>query len=134
MRTILTECRPVLLIQLIDIEAAKSNAQKRVAKSMCRHEIIGVVAAFMFVLWITSAFSQRWNQYAPRVPIPWLIAVLSGSKNEMVMWRTFTLQVGIVIYMICYTIQILTWCVQNLLPPGIIAGLVIFILQRQYQD
>ena len=101
---------------------------------MCRYGSIGIVATFMLILWITSALSQRWNRYAPRVPIPWLMAVLFGSKDEMVMWRTFTLQVGIVIYMICYTAQLFVWCIQSLLPPGIVAGLVIFILQRQKQS
>jgi hypothetical protein len=49
----------------------------------------------------------------------------------MVMWQTFNIQVGIVVYMICFTIQLLAWCVQSLMPPGVVAGLVVAILQSQ---
>jgi hypothetical protein len=98
---------------------------------MCRYESIAVDAAFLLILWIINALSQRWNPYAPRTAIPWLLAVLAGSKNEMVMWRAFTIQVGIVVYMICFTTQLLIWCVQSLIPPAVVAGLAVAILQSQ---
>lgn len=98
---------------------------------MCRYESLVVVAIVALVFWTISSLSQRWNPYAPRIKISWLLAVLAGSKDDMVMWRTFTIQVGIVVYLATYTILLLIWCIDSLLPPSIVGALVTLILQMR---
>ena len=62
-----------------------------------------VVGSFLAALWILCAAGQRWDRRLPRVAIPRVAAVLTGSKGSCVIWRYLALQVGLVFDFALYT-------------------------------
>jgi hypothetical protein len=88
-----------------------------------------VILGLSAIFWSISAMSQRLNPYAPRVKTPRWLAFVLGSKTDKVMWRTATIQIGVVLNLICYAAILVKWNVSNLLVPAVISGTVMFVLQ-----
>lgn len=89
-----------------------------------------VIFMVYLVFWCISAASQRMNPYAPRIRTARWFAFLLGSRTDQVMWRTATIQVGTLIYLVCYAAILWVWGVSNLLIPFILSSLVALVLQR----
>lgn len=88
------------------------------------------IFALSAVFWIISVASQRMNRYGPRVEITHWLAFLLGSKTDMVMWRTATIQIGVLINLMCYAAILWVWGVSNLLIPFMLSSVITLALQR----
>jgi hypothetical protein len=89
-----------------------------------------VIFMVYLVFWCISAISQRMNSYAPRIRTARWFAFLLGSRTDQVMWRTATIQVGMLIYLVCYAAILWALGVSNLLIPFILSSLGALVLQK----
>jgi hypothetical protein len=82
------------------------------------------------VFWCITVISQRMNPFAPRVRTARWFAFLLGSRTDQVMWRTATIQIGMLVYVVCYAAILWVCKVSDLLIPFILSSVVVLILQR----
>lgn len=88
-----------------------------------------ILGTFTLFLWGLNAVAQRFSSNPSRIKVHSLVAFLAGSRNQYVIWRTLTFQIGFVANLIFYSLLIMLTGQANLAITGSIALLLILALQ-----
>jgi hypothetical protein len=90
-----------------------------------------ILAIFTLGLWGLNAAAQRFDKNADRVKVNWVVAMLAGSRNQCVIWRNLTIQIGVIVNFVCYSLLVAMTGHANLVVTGILAFLIMLVLQQR---